>query len=1051
MISQKTIEQVFQAAKIENVVGEFVSLKNAGSNLKGLSPFTEEKTPSFMVSPGKNIFKCFSSGIGGGPVKFLMEHKGMTFPEAIEWIADRENILVEKEEETPEQVNHRVAKEDIRKTMKSVVRFYQKQFKELPEDHPAKIEIFEKRKLTEEDVIEWEIGFAPVGHSLRDVMLEAGKIEEGKELFVINATSDVYQDRIIYPIKDGAGRPVGLAGRRLSDSKKYAKFLNPKSNILYHKPTALFGLDYAIKSIRKKNFVYWVEGYNDVISMHKFGAQNTVASCGTAITAESVKLIKRHCTQVVLVLDNDAEEGKKNAGLDAALKYVDLFLSHGFGVQLCLLPVGDDPDSVSRGEHAEEIQNDGFPAFLEDYTEDAVLFKARRLYKKGLPLPVLADRIHQVAEMVAVIPEEISRGMYTEQAAKAIGYKIGEFKKLVKAKAPESNEPESLQSKLKVPKGVDKDEILEWGFYGIIEGDKTGYYFRSGEDSFRAVSNFVITPLFHKKEEEENTRIIKIDNGRGQGEFMELPSKALISVDQFRTFLFDKGAYFFDGTKVDLDRINKRYLHQFPTAYELKTLGWQPEGFFAFHNASFNGKLEPYDEIGMVKHEGVYYYSPASSDIYKDLRKEDDFFENDRFLEYVEPEINFEQWAELMFQVYGEHAFAGVPFVLLSLFRDVHFKVDNNSPFLYAYGQSRSGKSKFAESISGVFFKEMPAFNLNSGTDFAFAARLARFRNCPIVFNEFDDAVVKDEWYQALKGAYDGEGRERGKGGSKKKTEIQKVNGSLILVGQYLSTKDDNSVLSRSIIRTFQIVRDRTDAQKDLFDKLKKHERKGLSGVLTPLMQKRPEVERRYYEEFNRYYKKMGRAVANRKKRYEERVLRNYAALGTFYSLFSEWFRLPWSVDEFDAWIREEIIYLSSQISSNDILSDFWTAVETLYMEGTIKEGVHFKIMQETAIRVTVDGQDQNIELDKPTPILYVRISNVQQLYARFKKHLGQHAIDKTSLLSYLKNREYFFGYVNSVKFQTDNQSITTSAFLFDYSDPAFEVTLQKDGETLPF
>jgi DNA primase len=207
MISQKTIEQVFQAAKIENVVGEFVSLKNAGSNLKGLSPFTEEKTPSFMVSPGKNIFKCFSSGIGGGPVKFLMEHKGMTFPEAIEWIADRENILVEKEEETPEQVNHRVAKEDIRKTMKSVVRFYQKQFKELPEDHPAKIEIFEKRKLTEEDVIEWEIGFAPVGHSLRDVMLEAGKIEEGKELFVINATSDVYQDRIIYPIKDGAGGP----------------------------------------------------------------------------------------------------------------------------------------------------------------------------------------------------------------------------------------------------------------------------------------------------------------------------------------------------------------------------------------------------------------------------------------------------------------------------------------------------------------------------------------------------------------------------------------------------------------------------------------------------------------------------------------------------------------------------------------------------------------------------------------------------------------------------------------------------------------------------
>jgi DNA primase len=1047
MISQYTIDKVLEAAKIEDIVGDFVSLKKAGSNLKALSPFTDEKTPSFIVSPAKNIFKCYSSGMGGSPVKFLMESEGMSFPDAITYIAKREGIPVEYEEETPEQASQRNKKHDLQKTMQTVVQFYQKTFAELPDDHPAKIEIFENRKLTLEDVMEWEIGFAPVGHALRDVMLEAGKIQEGKDLFLLNASSDVYQDRIIFPIRDAAGRHVGLAGRRVGNSTKYAKFLNPKSSPLYHKPTALFGLDFAIKEMRRTNRVYFVEGYADVIAMHKYGATNTIASCGTAIAAYSVKLIKRHCSHVVLLMDNDAKDGEKNAGLDAAMKHIDLFLAHGFGVQLCLLPVGDDPDSVSRGEHAEEIQNDGFTAFLEKYTEDAVLFKARRLYQKEMPMAMQAEGLHEAAKMVAVIPDDITRGMYIEQTAKAIGFKIGEFRNLVKNKAVAKDDPESIQDQLKIPKGATKDDILNFGFFGQVDGDKTGYYFRSGENNFRAVSNFVITPLFHKKEEEENTRIIKIENGRG-AEYMELPSKALISVDQFRTFLFDKGAYFFDGTKADLDKINKRYLYQFPTAFELKTLGWQPEGFFAFHNASFNGTLSPYDDIGMVKHEGVYYFSPASSDIYKDLRKEDDYFENDRFLEYVEPEIKFEQWADLMYKVYGEHAMAGIPFVFLSLFRDVAFKVDNNAPFLYCYGESRSGKSKFAESISGVFFKEMPAFNLNSGTDFAFAARLARFRNCPIVFNEFDDSVVKDEWYQALKGAYDGEGRERGKGGSKKKTEIQKVNGSLILVGQYLSTKDDNSVVGRSIVRTFHIANERTEAQKNLFDTLKKHERKGLSGLLTPLMEKRPEVERRYYSEFNNYYKGMAEAVNARKKKYDERVLRNYAALGTFYNLFSDWFSLPWSVNEYTDFIREEVIYLSAQIQENDILSDFWTTVETLYMDKKVREGAHFKISKESEVVLRTDGGKTVRRFETATPLLYMRTKNVHQLYERFKKSTGQHAIGYTSLTSYFKNRTYFVGLVNSTRFKNDlNVKTTSSAHVFDLSDAGLGVKGLWDSE----
>ena len=690
--------------------------------------------------------------------------------------------------------------------------------------------------------------------------------------------------------------------------------------------------------------------------------------------------------------------------------------------------------------------------FFNDKTQDAFLYLAQKKLPERDP-HLKQEWVDEMTGLLALIPGEIARDEYMAQLAKLSKIPKAIFKKHLQEqiekriqKATKSNEDtRSLQF---LPKGVDPDQYLQDGFYGIVNGEKTGYYFRDtvGGEAKR-VSNFVMTPLFHKYDYDDDTRIAMVENGTGPTEVVEMPSEAFISIDQFRKFMISKGVYYFDGTKAHLDKLVRKILPDFPKAYELKTLGWQREGFFAFYNSIHHqGQHYSYNDAGVVQIGECHFFSPASSKIYEDYRKEDDQFENDRYLEFLPSPIKFEEWADMFKRVYEDHAYAGIPFVFLTLFRDVVFKVDNNCPFLYAYGQSKSGKSKFAESISNLFFREMPAFNLNSGTDFAFAQRLARFRNCPVFFNEFDDNVVKDEWFQALKGAYDGEGRERGKGGSKRKTEIQRINSTLILAGQYLSTKDDNSVLSRSILRHFKIKRNRSEEQTRTYNELKKLEKEGLGGILTEILAHREVVEKPYYQEFNEIFKELGKIIRTQDEYYDERVLRNYSALTTMVKIFGSIFSLPFSLAEYKEWVIQEIMTLSNMINDNDVLSGFWNIVETLLDKGEITEGLYFKIDNRASVKVLKESQTEVVHFNKPKALLFLRLKNVHPIYASFKRRAGSHPIDLTSLTAYLKDRSSFIGVVNSERFKdrTTGKSFPTSAFVFDYR--ALGVALDRES-----
>lgn len=573
-----------------------------------------------------------------------------------------------------------------------------------------------------------------------------------------------------------------------------------------------------------------------------------------------------------------------------------------------------------------------------------------------------------------------------------------------------------------LPAGVDPIFALEYGFYAFEEKGRTGYYFKSSEKSFTAQSNFIIKPLMHVYSKVDNKRIIEICNGFATC-IIDMPSRSMISLESFSASCYEEGNFLFYGNKTHLMRILQTINDKFTVCTELKTLGWQPEGFFAWSNVihAENRVLE-FDDLGIATYANKHYYSPSVSSIYANLQGEDDEYENDRYLYYNPAPFSFEEWCRMMARVYPEHAVFGIAFVWIGLFKDIVFKIDNNCPMLSCYGEKGSGKSKFCESISGVFLNDLQPFNLNHGTDFAFFNRLARFKNCVTWFDEFDDQAIKEDRFQSIKGAYDGAGRERGKGTNKNRTEVSRINSALLLSGQYLSTRDDNAALSRCIVLPFTTNENRTPGQIADYDKLKSAEKKGLSGMLTELLPLRRKMETTYHKLFPEIFKQLRDIITERKGQYKERVLRNYSAVACLYKIMGDHFVLPFTYAEAEKECLYHIQRLSRIMSESDSLAEFWNTMEYLADVKDLVEGQHYTV--ETMLTLEVLDNDKKkkiVNFKEPTRLLFFRINTIHKLYQEsFRRQNGKSGIDFQSLILYMTSQAYFVGAKKSWKFKDE-------------------------------
>ena len=413
MISKSTIDKVFESSRVEEVIGDFVQLKKSGSNFKGLSPFSEERTPSFMVSPVKQIWKDFSSGKGGTAITFLMEHEHFTYPEAIKYLANKYNIEVEETEQTNEQKLESDEMESLYLVSDYANKFFQKTLKKTDEGKSIGLSYFKERGFTEDTINRFQLGYCKdEWTSFTDQAIkDSYKIEflEKSGLTIVKEDKkfDRFKGRVIFPILSMSGRVLGFGGRTLKTSKSTAKYLNSPESKIYYKSKVLYGLFHAKQEIAKQDNCFLVEGYTDVMRMYERGIRNVVSSSGTALSSDQIRLINRLTNNITVVFDGDS------AGINAAFRGIDIILEQGMNVKICNLPEGEDPDSFAKDKNVDELLS----YFLEN-SKDFITYKASLLIEGAKNDPIKkSETIRDMVASISKISDQIKKEIYIKECS----------------------------------------------------------------------------------------------------------------------------------------------------------------------------------------------------------------------------------------------------------------------------------------------------------------------------------------------------------------------------------------------------------------------------------------------------------------------------------------------------------------------------------------------------------------------------------------------------------------------------------------------------------
>ena len=416
MIDQQTINQIFETADIVDVISDFVTLKKSGTNYKGLSPFSNEKTPSFMVSPAKGIFKDFSSGKGGNVVGFLMEHEKLSYPEALRYLASKYGIPIEEKELTVEEIQQKNERESLMAVTAFAAKYFNDQL-EAEEGKAIGLSYFRNRGFRDDILQKFQLGYsreertAFTSEASKNGYKKAYLVKTGLSIERENYMFDRFAGRVIFPIHSLSGNVIGFGGRTLKSDKNIAKYLNSPESDIYHKSRVLYGLFQAKKSIVSKEQCFLVEGYTDVIAMHQAGIENVVASSGTALTTEQIRLIKRFSGDITIIYDGD------EPGIKASFRGIDMILEEGMNVKVVLLPDGEDPDSFAQSHSSSE-----FLEFIKSNEKDFISFKTEILLAEAQHDPIKrAQLITDIVKSVSVIPDGILRSVFLKESSVLLG------------------------------------------------------------------------------------------------------------------------------------------------------------------------------------------------------------------------------------------------------------------------------------------------------------------------------------------------------------------------------------------------------------------------------------------------------------------------------------------------------------------------------------------------------------------------------------------------------------------------------------------------------
>ena len=868
------------------------------------------------------------------------------------------------------------------------------------------------------------------------------------------------------------------------ESKKFAKYLNSPESKLYQKEKILFGLWQAKKHIVAAGKAIFLEGYTDVMALHQNGAQNSVAACGTALTDFQAKLLSRFCKHVILFLDGDKaglaaalrnipiflKQGfkvevvicpagqdpdslsrecninefiEKNSQ-DAILWKSKLLIAEAKNPELIALEETlrkqldhDIKELMYQMTTEEELKAlSVYDRKIKKKENDSILKSITELEKElkeelaDLPQhdPSLVSRaVEEMANTLHTIQNKITQNSYVNLVAKILSQKPQVLTSIIKYTEEEeekANKKKSQESDKKefqvlgLPEGANKDQYLTDRFCEI----GNVYWFKR-ENSFIIGTNFRMIPLFHVEGRADNKRLCEVINTQGHKRLIDFESTDLINFTRIKERLIMEGFFFFEpGTNVtDFQLVAKKLLNDFITASELKILGHQRQGFFAFadgvyHNEGFH-KVNKYGIVhveGLEKSDSEYrsdithFYSPSHSEIYKAANEGDDPFENDRHFVHKPAPITIDQWADQMVTVFGDKGKLGVAFCIAANFRDLFIQHYNFFPLFGGFGQKDSGKSGFGSCLQSFFYWNLNPLELNTSTLVGLSRRLTRCKNTIVFCDEMRDDI-DEAMHQTLKGTWNGIGREKGKGFDSNKTTVDKINSAVYYSGQYLPTRDDGALPSRSIITNFEN-KEFTSSEKEEYIKLISWNKAGISSFILDVIKHRDYMAKnmtRIYAETAKELK-----IALKEQEYQNRVFDNYLQLLVTVKMLQDKFKFPFSYPEYLNLTKDAIIDNSETIADSDGLAAFWRIVEYLVGNHSIKQGEDFQITRESKFKYSPKkGETDYFENKAGDKIIFINFSKIWQDYQKeVTKRQGEELIGMPTIRNYFKSKKYFCG-----------------------------------------
>ncbi len=1031
MIPDSVKEQIKDADLVSILQSEGLELKREGAYYKCCCPFHNEKTPSFVVHPGKNIATCFGESRSWDAIGFVREKYNMEYPEAIEYLAQKLHIQYEKREPTAEEREAQHKKEQLIRVNEAAQAWFIDQFKKAP----AARDYCKQRGWDEKVIQLFGIGFAPkAGGMLKALMDQGWKRELIMEagLAAVNDEGqyyDAFRDRIIFPIYSKTGYIAGFTGRYMGDRQDVAKYKNTKETTLFKKGEMLFGWFQARRSAKTNGAVVLCEGNPDVIRLHQIGVSNAIAPMGTALTDANIEYLKAYAETVIIAGDMDS------AGREAAAKQGEALLKAGFKVRIVEW-TGYDKEAKQGPKDPDEFFK-LYPARWEETlatdTQDYIPWiAARKMEGKTSSQSEAAIAITEVCQLMAWCSDESAVDMYLDQFVKKYKYKKVWDQEFYKAKNARQRHTEDVDDK-------SREMLKEYGFYV----KDNCYYGASSSGSDRRWSNFILIPVLHIKDERNAKRIYRIVNQKRQESVIKFSQSELVSFADFKTRTETAGNYIWEATQSELTQLKKYLYDDTPSADEVKQLGWQKRwNIYAWGNGCLDGNnFVPADKYGIVRIGEHRFYLPGMA---ADTETNTQAYMLDRRFTYGQTnEISLREYAQKLINVFGDNAKVSLCFLVATLFKDIVTGVTTQFPILNLFGPKGSGKSELGHSLSSFFVTgAFDAPNISGSTKAALAEAVAEVSNAIVHLEEFRQDIDIDR-REFLKAIWDCQGRSKMDMDNNKKRITTAVDSGVIISGQQMLTHPDIALFNRVVFLPFSKTAF-SDAERVAFDELKRIERRGLSHLTGQILLNR----NRFQGGFRIAWEQTQEDIFRRVRSYgiEARTLQNWCTVLAAYKTLESYLDLPFDYREMLELCARMCIDQNSKTQQNNELSGFWETLETLVASSKIWMNVDYRIKDGgRPIKTKEAGKNGNVFTPHPDRrYLFINFKRVAGLYQREGRESQGKTLPSDTLKYYLEHSSEFVGTCEKVKFKlienvtgyvnpTAPKTKVTTAMVFDY------------------